>query len=403
MLQTKIKKHFFRLDALIITANIFVLGYILSMLPINFKFLDPMVNALRDFDVYDLYYSQLRSTPDADTNIVLVNIGSLSRAEIAHQIHVINSYSPKVIALDIVFAREGADPSADFALAGEFSQVKNLVMVNRLDNYNESTDSYDTVKTSIDIFNRYAKNGYANLPDDAGGSFRTIRKYCPFSISKGTRVNSITSAILQIVDSARYAKLSKRNVEYEMVNYRGNHDKFYFIDTPELFDSTFAPAFIKDKIVIMGYMGETIDRTSLDDIFFTPMNPQYAGRNFPDMYGVIIHANIVSMLLTDGYIEQMSFGLGVLLAFILCYLNVILISAIQGKFGMLSGTFTKLVLSIQTIGTVYMGLAIFAFLAYRTNLTLAMAAIVMVPSSIDFYKTYELKFFQHLKEKYGKK
>jgi hypothetical protein len=85
MLQKKIKKHFFRLDALIITANIFVLGYLLSMLPINYKFLDPMVNALRDFDIYDLYYSQLRSTPDADTNIVLVNIGNLSRAEIAHQ------------------------------------------------------------------------------------------------------------------------------------------------------------------------------------------------------------------------------------------------------------------------------------------------------------------------------
>jgi CHASE2 domain-containing sensor protein len=276
-------------------------------------------------------------------------------------------------------------------------------MVNRLDNYNETTNSYDTVKTSVDIFNRYAKNGYANLPDDAGGSFRTIRKYCPFSNSKGKRVNSLTSSIIQIVDSAKYEKLRKRNIEYEIVNYRGNHDKFYFIDAPELFDSTFNPTFIKDKIVIMGFMGETIDKTSLEDIFFTPMNPQYAGRSFPDMYGVIIHANIISMLLSDGYIEQMSFGLGVLWAFILCYLNVILISAIQGKSGMLSGTFAKLALSIQTIGTVYVGLAIFAFLAYRTNLTFAMVAIVMVPSSIDFYKSYETKLFQHLKEKYGKK
>jgi CHASE2 domain-containing sensor protein len=402
MLQKNIKKHFFRLDALIITANIFVLGYLLSMLPINFKFLDPMVNALRDFDIYDLYYSQLRSTPEADTNIVLVNIGNLSRAEIAHQIHVINAYNPKVIALDIVFAQEG-DPSADTVLSSEFSQTKNLVLVSRLDNYNEQTDSYDTVKTSIDVFNRYAKNGYANLPDDAGGSFRTIRKYCPFSMSKGKRINSLTSAVMQIVDSVKYDKLRKRNIEYEIVNYRGNHDKFYFIDTPDLFDSTFNPTFLKGKIVLMGFMGETIDRTSLDDIFFTPMNPQYAGRNFPDMYGVIIHANIISMILSDRFIYQMPFAVGVLWAFILCYLNVILISAIQGKFGMLSGTFTKLVLSIQTIGTVYVGLVIFAFLEYKINLTFAVAAIVMVPSSIDFYKSYELKLLHHLQEKYGKK
>jgi len=402
MLNTKIKKHFFRLDALIITANIFVLGYLLSILPINFRFLDPIVNALRDFDIYDLYYSQLRSTPDADTNIVLVNIGNLSRAEIAHQIHVINSYEPKVVALDIVFAQEG-EPSTDLALAAEFSQVKNLVMVNRLDGFNETTNSYDTIKTSIDVFNRFAKNGYANLPDDEGGSFRTIRKYRPFSLSKGQRVNSLTSTIMQIVDTAKYARLKNRHIDNEIVNYRGNHDKFYFIDAVDLFDSTFTPSFIKGKIVLMGYMGPSIDRTSLDDIFFTPLNTKYAGRNFPDMYGVIIHANIISMVLSDGYVEQMSFWLGVLWAFVLCYLNVILISAIQGKFSMLSGTFTKIVLSVQTIGTVYVGLAIFAFLLYRINLTLAMAAVVMVPSSIDFYKSYELKLYQHVKEKYGKK
>jgi hypothetical protein len=70
---------------------------------------------------------------------------------------------------------------------------------------------------------------------------------------------------------------------------------------------------------------------------------------------------------------------------------------------MLSGTFTKLVLSIQTIGTVYVGLVIFAFLEYKINLTFAVAAIVMVPSSIDFYKSYELKLLHHLQEKYGKK
>ena len=402
MLHKKINKKFFRLEAALVTANIFALAYLLSMIPLNFKFLDPIVNALRDFDIYDLYYSQLRSIPEADTNIVLVNIGNLSRAEIAHQLHVINAYDPKVVALDIFFWQE-RDQAADSLLASEFSRVKNLVMVSKLDAYNESTDSYDSIKTTINQFNQFAHNGYANLPDDEKGSFRTIRKYKPFSMSQGQKINSLTSAIVQIANPYAYDKLKKRNIENEIIHYRGNYDKFFFIDAPDLFDTSFNPTYLKDKIVIMGYMGPSIDQTSLEDIFFTPLNTEYAGRNFPDMYGVIIHANIISMILKDNYVAQMPFGVGVLWAVLFCYLNVILISAIQGKFSILSGTFTKMVLSIQTVGTLYLGLLIFGLYMYRVNLTLAMGAIVLVPSSIDFYRTYELKLYHYLKEKYGKK
>ena len=68
----------------------FIVLAFFSFIPINCLFLDPVAKALSDFDVYDIVYSKLSEDPKADTNIVLVNIGNLSRLEIARQVNVLN-------------------------------------------------------------------------------------------------------------------------------------------------------------------------------------------------------------------------------------------------------------------------------------------------------------------------
>ena len=58
-----------------------------------------------------------------------------------------------------------------------------------------------------------------------------------------------------------------------------------------------ALAAIREKIVLVGIMGPNTKTLSTEDVYFTPMNKKYIGRSNPDMYGVVVHANIISMVL----------------------------------------------------------------------------------------------------------
>ena len=50
-----------------------------------------------------MFFRRLREDPDVDQNIVIVNIGNLSRRQIAEQIQIISKYKPKVIGIDGFF------------------------------------------------------------------------------------------------------------------------------------------------------------------------------------------------------------------------------------------------------------------------------------------------------------
>ncbi|MEK7224875.1 MAG: hypothetical protein AAB221_04245, partial [Bacteroidota bacterium] len=60
----------------------------------------------------------------------------------------------------------------------------------------------------------------------------------------------------------------------------------------------------------------------LADKFFTPMNERFAGKSIPDMNGVVIHANIISMALDKSYIKKVPLWGNLLLAIIVCWLHM---------------------------------------------------------------------------------
>src|SRR5688500_11797259 len=68
-----------------------------------FDALDPIGQALKDFELTDHVFSNLRPEPSVDDRVVLVNIGRLSRAAIAEQIRIISEYKPKIIGIDGFF------------------------------------------------------------------------------------------------------------------------------------------------------------------------------------------------------------------------------------------------------------------------------------------------------------
>lgn len=390
-------KHFFSLKEIIITLMIFIFMWGLSFIPFNGGFLNPVTNALSDFDVYDIVYSKLLEEQTVDTNIVLVNLGNLSRQELALQIKTINKFSPKVIGIDAFFEVE-KDTSIDNALAEALSNNNNIVLVSKLTGYNEDKNYYDSIGNSINKFRRHTKDGFANLPDDNKGGYRTIRDFRPYELVKDSLVLALSSKISGLYNPQSLAKLIDRGNRMEKINFRGNYNKFYYIDAIESLDPNADFSFIKDKIVLIGYMGPDFNTKTLEDVFFTPLNERYAGKSFPDMYGIVIHANIISMILSGKYINNMPNWLSLLLAVIIGFLNVKMLLFIKSKSPLWAGGLTKLVIFVYSIFNLFISVGILHYMNYRINLTLALVAVVLSTTAIEFYENWISKIPQKLKK-----
>ncbi len=272
-----------------------------------------------------------------------------------------------------------------------------MVLVSKLDYYNENENAYDSLITSINKFSIHTKNGFANLPDDASGSFRTIRNFMPSAIYGEKEVYSFAVNVARIYDKNSSNEFLDRKNEYEMINYRGNYNKFYYLDAMDLFDETRDFGFIRNKIVLMGYMGTDLNTFTVDDAFFTPLNEKYAGRSFPDMYGIVIHANIISMILADNYIGELPFFVSVIVAIIICYLNALVLVYMKKHHSPWYSGFNKAFIFLQTVGNLFFGVWLFSSFNYRINLTLAIAVIVLVPSFIDLYYNYLERLYLKIK------
>lgn len=379
-------KLLLRKSVLICTIFIFLFLGLLSKIPVQFesKLLDPIGNALRDFELTDLVFSQLREDQRIDTNIVLVNIGHLSRSEIGKQIEILNQYKPKVIGIDAFF-RSKKDFSEDIPLIMSLSQVENLVLVSDLEKPTRDFTCFDSLSTSHPQFNQFAANGFADVITD-DESFRTIRQFSPQFCFQDSSLLSFPVKLAQIFDSAAVEKLLTRGNERESINWRGNFTKFYSIDYPELLNEDMDYSFIKDKIVIMGFMGErVIGEPSLEDTFFTPMNPQSAGRAYPDMYGVTVHANTVSMILNQDYINNPPAWAAFVIAFIILYLNVAVFIWVGDHYKLYYDLITKVVILVEVallLGTVIFILNSFNF---RLNLSITIIALVFSGDLTELY------------------
>jgi CHASE2 domain-containing sensor protein len=368
-----------------------------SFIPVNCGFLSPVATALGDFDVYDIVYSKLLEEQPVDTNIVLVNIGNLSRKELADEISVINKFNPAVIGIDAFFEVE-KDPASDSLLSLSFSNCHNLVMVDKLDNFDEETKHYGSLHSSIAKFNMYSKGGFANLPNDDAVGFRTIREFRPIEKVKDSTVLAFSSKIASLYNHDAFQSLTRRGNQNEIINFRGNYNRFYFIDTYQYAEPGVDLGFIKDKIVLMGYMGPDFNTKTLEDVFFTPLNDRYAGKSFPDMYGIVIHANIISMILNKTYVNVMPDWISYLLALIICFLNVkMLLFIMSGMKDWFNGL-AKLFIFIYSILTLFLSIEILHFFNYKINLTSALIAVVLANTVIEIYDNYILKIHKKLKK-----
>ncbi len=389
-------KKIFNLKYLGITITVFVIIWLLTFIPVNLGFFNPMKNALYDFDVNDIVFSKLSPEKSADTNIVIVNIGYLNRPQLAELITKIKSYKPKVVGLDILF-RENKEPIGDSLLSKAIKLDGNTVIVNKLSGFDEDKQNYDTLITSINKLTNFSYSGYANLPSKAGSNLTTIRLFKPEAKYKDSTIDAFSTEITKLFDKKSYDELIKRNNDFETINYRGNADKFYYIDGTNL-NNLDNVDFIKNKIVLLGFLGEYPSHTILEDIFYTPLNENYAGKTYPDMYGVVIHANIISMILSKSYINNLPSWIEVLLAMIICYLNIVLLKFIKMKNIDWLSIISLATKTLEFIILLFIDLEIFINFQLKFSITLMLASIVLISDGEAIYdiiiekiKKYKLK------------
>jgi CHASE2 domain-containing sensor protein len=399
-----------------------------------FSAFDPISAALSEFELTDYVFSKLREQPTLDTRIVIVNIGP-SRREIAQQVMTISQHKPKVIGIDSFFNCEGGyydslncpqllDTLGNLMLSSAIQTAGNVVLVERLMQSDSlfKTDAghvFDSIEYSDPIFRDFAANAFANLPtgsrDGSGAAtyqedVKICKEIIPKMVVKGKRELAFSVMMAMKFDSVKTERFLARNNEQEIINFKGNisisdvrvknlreqmnsvsefNGLCYALDWEQFVQGEYEPAIFENSVVIIGYLGDYFGDTAWEDKFFTPLNTKVAGRANPDMFGPVIHANVVAMILNEDYIDEIPEWLQITVAFVICFFNVLLFSWIDRRYPML---YDGLSVFIQIFEIVLVSLSIvyfFDLFSLKLDLTLTIAAMALIGPCFDIYKTFE--------------
>ena len=361
-----------------------------------FDVFDPIGEAFGDMEVTDVVFSQLRDDPVGDDRIVLVNIGTLGRAEIGMMLQIVSQHKPAVIGIDSFFYYPKEDSLGDQMLMEGMASVENLVLASKM--LLSEDGKSDSMAYSWEAFNQFAtETAFVNLITDADDQedLKMCRTFLPKYEVNGDMKHAFAVKMASFFDADKAANFLERQNEAEVINYRGNvldygatkfGTKYYALDVPDVFNENFVPEMIEGKIVMFCYLGKYLgDRESLEDKFYTPLNKKYIGRAFPDMYGGVVHANAISMILNEDYIDAMSENQGIALAIILCFLNVALFSLVYRKLPKWYDGITKLFQLLEIAVLVYLMIYILDKSLFKLELGLALGAVALAGDSLEVY------------------
>lgn len=388
-------------NVMIVISTIVVVG-LLFYIPKNFDFLSPVGKALSDVDLTDVVFSQFRDDQrrEVDTSIVIVNIGQASRAEIAQILENINRHEPAAVGIDAFF-RQPKEAESDSMLQAAMAATKNLVLVTKvaykadlaeedLGQFDESvvTDEsdFDTLESSHPMFLQHATTGFANMIIDQDAAFMTVREVSFAEQCAGKREVSFPIRLAQIVDPQAAERALARGEPKEIISFHGNIESFYHVDIDQALDPSTDLSVVRGKVVLLGYCGPNFQTKSLEDNFFTPLNPQYVGRSYPDMFGVVIHANTLAMIRNNDYIGSMSSTTSIVLGFVILVLNVMLFTFMYTKYEVWYDVIAVAVQLGESLLGVFLILYVFNHYHYKLALTPTLVGVALVGTVHDLYQ-----------------
>jgi CHASE2 domain-containing sensor protein len=103
------------------------------------------------------------------------------------------------------------------------------------------------------------------------------------------------------------------------------------------------------------------------------------------MYGVVVHANAVSMILNEDYVGEMENWQEYIIAFIICLLNVALFSLINRKLPLWFDGLTMLVQLVQIVLFSAAMIYFFDLFHFKLNVTLTLAVVALAGTCFELY------------------
>ena len=361
-----------------------------------FDIFDPIGEMFADFELTDIVFSKLREDPIADQNIVVANIGYLNREGLARQIEILNKYNPAVIGVDVRLDEE-KPWEMDSALVRVLKETPNVVVGEKLvgldlekDEFTESLQPPDRIAQNLEL-------GFVNLITDAKTQedLKMCREFTPMQKVNGEMHYAFPVKLAMAMDSTKTKKFLERGNEVEVINYKGNTIsftsssygmKYFSLDVDDVLNENFTPDLIEGKVVIMcfmgGYLGDVLTR---DDFYFTPMNERYVGKAEHDMFGGVVHANIISQILDEDHINTMSGRTAIILAILICFVNVFLFKIVYAALSRWYDGLTKVFQLIEVFALATLMIYLFYSFNYKADFTLAMIVIALSGDLIEVY------------------
>ncbi len=386
------RKKWFNIHAFNITVIIFLIIALASFIYLNIHFLDPLGHSLKDYEVTDIVYSQFRDKEvELEDRIVLVNVSKPDRTRISEMLVRILAANPRVIGLDVFFSGE-KEALEDSVLQASIKRgAGKIVLATALQDYNEDLGLFNIVSVDDSMFSNYARVGFANFP---ANPTRTIRYFSPSEVGPNGPIRSFAAEITHLYDSTKVNRLFERAHTLERIHFTATEEHFIKFEPESILDTAIdLRPLLENKIILMGYSGSNEWNDPLIDKHYTPLNTRYTGRSTPDMFGFVIHANIIRMILDNQYIEKVPDWLSFLLAFGLCYFNIILLIWISHRYHAVYHPIARVLQILQFAILFFIIAYLFYFYRLKWDFTLGLLGLAL---AVDTQVIY-ISLFGHYK------
>lgn len=296
------------------------------------------------------------------------NLVMVSRGESTPTIQVDTTYNNATrVQIDTVY---NVNTDSSFSITKKKIEYVDTIINRKLVqlHYKPKINQYPGYTSSDSLFSQFATNALANViteltaEEKGAEEFKVCRKILTHAKIKPLNDTIIECFALALVDKYNPDKAEKfrqridkkpegKDKAEELINYTGNifvpfqqrpKPRYRAFDIQEVFSPNFIQKDslgkvignkeIEGKIVLFGFLGGNINIQTGEDKFFTPLNESYIGKANEDMYGVVVHANTITMILEDIYINTTPKWIGHVIGILLTYFCIGIFSSVYFEY-----------------------------------------------------------------------
>src|SRR5436190_16082032 len=129
------------------------------------------------------------------------------------------------------------------------------------------------------------------------------------------------------------------------------------------------------------------------------MNEKYAGKTTPDMNGIIVHANIISMVIENNYIRKVPEWVGWLVAIFIGWLHMSLFIRYYLENHIWFHLVAKIAQLFSAFFFAYLGFRLFDRYGVKLEMELTLVVIILAVDIIYFYEA--IAVWMHKKFKFA--